>query len=100
MTRFEAAPSRHAQQRPRFACQGAIAGSKGYLLARLYAEQRVSLLIVAPDARQRDQLVDDLRCFLSGLPASTPTEPGFANQVLPYDHQVTASAASMTYQQH
>jgi transcription-repair coupling factor (superfamily II helicase) len=100
VTRFEAAPSRHAQQRPRFACQGAIAGSKGYLLARLYAEQRVSLLIVAPDARQRDQLVDDLRCFLSGLPASTPTEPGFANQVLPYDHQVTASAASMTYQQH
>ena len=110
MTLFEAMTPLPTSQRPSFVCRGTIAGTKGYLLARLHAEQGGPLLIVTPDTAQRDQLVDDLRCFLSdlsspllaktALPDSDLPYSGFDHRVLRYDHHVAAPTASVTVQQH
>ena len=48
-----------ATPRPRLTVGGLTAGTKGYFLARLFVESGVSLLVVTPDAHQRDLLSDD-----------------------------------------
>lgn len=65
---------------------GITGSAKAYLLARLFAEQRLPLFIVTPDAAQRDQLCNDLQCLLSGLDATE-----FDQLVLRYVHYQSAS---------
>ncbi len=77
-----------AMQRPLLTLRGAIAGAKGYLLARLFAERRVPLLVVTPDARQRDLLYDDIRCFLDGMSVTVSPWQNLADMVCRYEHQV------------
>ncbi len=48
----------------------ATGSAKAYVLARLFAEQRLPLFIVAPDATQRDLLYNDLQCLLESLDAT------------------------------
>jgi transcription-repair coupling factor (superfamily II helicase) len=67
VTFFEALRGREAPQEEPLAMRGVVAGAKAYLLARLFVEQRRSLLIITPDDRQRDLLYDDLRCFLADV---------------------------------
>ncbi len=101
MTRFEAVrPPHAASQRPVHVLRGVVAGAKGYLLARLYVEQRVPLFIVMPDAQQRDQMYDDLRCWLADLPSTDSTEHGFEDAVLRYEPCSASPVGSVAYQQH
>jgi transcription-repair coupling factor (superfamily II helicase) len=65
VTLFEALRECEAPQEEPLAVRGVVSGAKAYLLARLFVEQRRSLLIITPDGRQRDLLYDDLRCFLA-----------------------------------
>ena len=88
-----------AMQRPLLTLRGAIAGAKGYLLARLFAERGVPLLVVTPDARQRDFLYDDIRCFLNGMSVTVSPWQHLADMVCRYEHQVTAPAGTISYQQ-
>ena len=60
---------------------GLSGSARAYFFARLFAEQRLPLLIITPNAAQRDQLCRDLRCLLSGLDATA-----FEQLVLPYIH--------------
>jgi transcription-repair coupling factor (superfamily II helicase) len=75
-----------------------ITGAKGYLLARLFVEQRVPLLVVAPDARQRDLLYRDLRCFLADLPAASASP--LPECVYCYTYHTSGAPGSVAYQQH
>jgi transcription-repair coupling factor (superfamily II helicase) len=68
-------------ERPLLTLQGLSGSARAYFLARLFATQRLPLLIVAPNAAQRDQLHDDLQCLLAGLDATT-----FDQLVLRYIH--------------
>ena len=85
--------------RPLLTLRGAIAGAKGYLLARLFTERRVPLLVVTTDARQRDLLYNDLRCFLDGLSLPMPAGQDMAGLVCRYEHQVAESPGTVAYQQ-
>jgi transcription-repair coupling factor (superfamily II helicase) len=93
------APSQ-ATQRPLLVLQGVVAGTKGYLLARLVVEQRLPLFVVTPDVRQRDLLYDDLRCFLADFCLASPTAQGLDDLVCRYDPQPAAVAGVVAYQQH
>ncbi len=75
------APSPH---RPLLTMHGITGSAKAYLLARLFAEQRLPLFIVTPDVEQRDQLCDNLQCLLSGLDATA-----FDQLVLRYVHHLS-----------
>ena len=58
--------------RPRHTVSGLTGGAKAYYLARLFVERGVSLVVVTPDAHQRDLLYDDLQCLLAGIPDALP----------------------------
>ncbi|ETX03785.1 MAG: hypothetical protein ETSY2_32560 [Candidatus Entotheonella gemina] len=78
-------------ERPLLALRGLSGSARAYFLARLFAEQRLPLLIVTPGAAQRDQLCHDLQSLLANLDATA-----FDQLVLPYLHnghgpEVTAS---------
>ncbi len=88
-----------AMQRPLLTLRGVIAGAKGYLLARLFAERCVPLLVVTPDARQRDLLYDDIRCFLDGMSVTASPWLNLADMVCRYEHQVVDPAGTISYQQ-
>jgi transcription-repair coupling factor (superfamily II helicase) len=79
--------------------RGAVAGAKGYILARCFAEYRVPCLIVTPDTRQRDQLYADLQCFLAGIALTGSSLPGTADVVHCYAPLPLAPAGSVAYQQ-
>jgi transcription-repair coupling factor (superfamily II helicase) len=87
------------RQRPLLTVRGALAGAKGYLLARLFAERRVPLLVVTPDARQRDLLYDDLRCFLQGMSLTIPPWQDMVDIVCRYEHQVANAPGTVACQQ-
>ena len=67
----------HAAETGRAAPQilrGSRPGGQGYLLARWFADRRAPLLAVTSEPARRDELIDDLRCFLADLPtSSSPT---------------------------
>jgi transcription-repair coupling factor (superfamily II helicase) len=86
-------------QRPLLALRGAIAGAKGYLLARLFAERRAPLVVVTPDARQRDLLCDDLRCFLRGMLSPAMPWQELAEVVCCYEPHVADAPGTLIYQQ-
>ena len=65
--------------RPLLTLQGLSGSARAYFLARLFVEHRLPLLIITPNATQRDQLCHDLRCLLAHLEATT-----FEHLVLPY----------------
>ncbi|ETW99048.1 MAG: hypothetical protein ETSY1_16455 [Candidatus Entotheonella factor] len=69
-------------ERPRLTLQGLTGSARAYFLARLFAEQRLPLLIVTPNAVQRNELCNDLQCLLANLDATL-----FDQLVLPYAHQ-------------
>lgn len=69
---------RETAQHPRLTICGARAGVQGYLLARLAREYGGPLLIVTPDAQQRDVLCEDLECFLAEWVGSESTWEGRA----------------------
>ena len=54
-------PRPMAMPRPRHTVSGITGGAKAYFLARLFVEYGVSLVVVTPDAYQRDVLCDDLQ---------------------------------------
>jgi transcription-repair coupling factor (superfamily II helicase) len=88
-----------ALQRPRLTVEGLTAGTKGYFLARLFVESGVSLLVVTPDAHQRDLLYDDLQCLLAGMPEAPPHWQGLESVVCRYIHQAPLSADAVAFQQ-
>jgi transcription-repair coupling factor (superfamily II helicase) len=88
------------QTRPRLALRGGAAGAKGYLLARCFDEQRVPLLIVTPDARQRDALTTDLRFFLAGFSPTSLPPSGGEDRVCPYIHPPANTAQPYASAQH
>jgi transcription-repair coupling factor (superfamily II helicase) len=76
-----------------------VAGAKGYLLARLFVEHAVPMLVVTPDVRQRDLLYNDLRCFLAGLSLTAPHWQGMAEVVYCYEPRPPEPMGSLAYQQ-
>ncbi len=50
--------------------RGSRPGGQGYLLARWFAERRAALFVVTPEPACRDELINDLRCFLADSPGS------------------------------
>lgn len=104
MTLIGALASRQASQQSKFVFRGVTAGAKSYLLARLFTDQHAPLLVITPDVSQRDQLVQDLQCFLAKSPSVLSTSydgghTGFDRRVLAYDHRVSAVSGSVSYQQ-
>ncbi|HEY7491907.1 MAG TPA: DEAD/DEAH box helicase, partial [Candidatus Tectomicrobia bacterium] len=79
--------------------RGVVAGAKGYLLARLFVEHAVPMLVVTPDVRQRDLLYNDLRCFLAGLSLTAPHWQGMAEVVYCYEPRPPEPMGSLAYQQ-
>ena len=61
-------PRPAAIPRPRHTVSGITGSAKAYFLARLFVESGVSLVVVTPDAHQRDVLYDDLKSLLAGMP--------------------------------
>jgi transcription-repair coupling factor (superfamily II helicase) len=100
VTLFDALRERDAPQPPRLAVHGVIAGAKGYLLARLFVEQRVSLFVVTPDARQRDLLYDDLRCFLAEVAAIASPWTALPECVYRYISHIPGVSSAIDCQQH
>ncbi|MGQ4807936.1 Transcription-repair-coupling factor [Candidatus Entotheonellaceae bacterium PAL068K] len=92
--------SSHDTLPPRLAMRGVVAGAKGYVLARLLLEQRAPLLVVTPDARQRDLLYDDLRCFLADLSAVSASWSSLPEPVYRYTYHTPGVCGSVAYQQH
>src|SRR5687768_6890698 len=68
-------------ERPLLTLQGLSGSSRAYFLARLFAEQHLPLLIVTPNATQRDQLCHDLQCLLASFDTTT-----YEQLVLRYIH--------------
>ncbi len=68
-------------ERPVRKLQGLSGSARAYFLARLFAEHRLPLFIVAPNADQRDRLCNDLQCLLANLDATS-----FDQLVLRYIH--------------
>jgi transcription-repair coupling factor (superfamily II helicase) len=79
---------------------GITGGAQAYFLARLFIESGVSLVIVTPNAHQRDVLYDDLRSLLAGMPEAPPHWQGLESVVCRYLHQAPPSVDSGTFQQH
>ena len=52
--------------------RGSRPGGQSYLLARWFAERPGPLFVVTPEPARRDELINDLRCFLDDLPSSSP----------------------------
>jgi transcription-repair coupling factor (superfamily II helicase) len=77
-----------------------LAGAKGYLLARLFVEQCMPLLIITPDVRQRDLLAADMQSFLAGFCLPSSRLPDVDTIVCPYTHQAPSPANTVAYQQH
>lgn len=86
-------------QRPLLTVSGVTTGAKGYFVARLFVECGASLLVVTPDALQRDLLVDDLQCLLAGMPLVPPHWQGLESVVCRYVHRTPAAAASRAMSQ-
>lgn len=80
-------------QRPLLTVSGLTSGAKSYFLARLFVACGASLLVVTPDAQQRDSLADDMQSLLAGMPLSPPHWQGLESVVCRYEHR-TASPAS------
>src|SRR5215831_21143067 len=93
-------PGPTAMPRPRHTVSGITGGAQAYFLARLFIESGVSLVIVTPNAHQRDVLYDDLRSLLAGMPEAPPHWQGLESVVCRYLHQASPSADSGTFQQH
>jgi hypothetical protein len=70
--------------RPRHTVSGITGGAKAYFLARLFVECGVSLVVVTPDAHQRDVLYDDLKSLLAGMPDAPPHWQGLESVVCRY----------------
>ena len=93
-------PRPTAMPRPRHTVSGITGGTKAYFLARLFVECGVSLVVVTPDAHQRDGLYDDLQSLLSGMPDAPPHWQGLESVVCRYLHQASLSADVIAFQQH
>src|SRR5438128_4806183 len=93
-------PRPTALPRPRHTVSGITGGAKAYFLARLFVESGVSLVVVTPDAHQRDVLYDDLQCLLAGMPDAPPHWQGLESVVCRYVHQAPLSAHVIAFQPH
>ena len=93
-------PRPTAMPRPRPMVSGITGGAKAYFLARLFVECGVSLVVVTPDAHQRDVLYDDLQCLLAGMPDTPPHWQGLESVVCRYLHQAPPSADVVAFQQY
>src|SRR6266568_3432695 len=89
-----------ADLQPRTTVSGITGGAKAYFLARLFVESGVSLVVVTPDAHQRDVLYDDLQGLLAGMPDAPPHWQGLESVVCRYLHQAPLSADVIAFQQH
>src|SRR5712691_7987612 len=93
-------PRPTAMPRPRHTVSGVTGGAKAYFLARLFVECGMSLVVVTPDAHQRDMLYDDLQCLLAGMPDAPSHWQGLESVVCRYLHQAPLSADVVAFQQH
>jgi transcription-repair coupling factor (superfamily II helicase) len=93
-------PGPTAVPRPQHTVSGLTGGAKAYFLARLFVEYGVSLVVVTPDAHQRDVLYNDLQCLLAGMPDSPPHWQGLESVVCRYVPQAPPSADVAAFQQH
>src|SRR5207249_4138214 len=89
-----------ADLQPRSTVSGITGGAKAYFLARLCVESGVSLVVVTPDAHQRNVLYDDLQGLLTGMPDAPPHWQGLESVVCRYLHQAPLSADIIAFQQH
>src|SRR5215475_14121999 len=89
-----------AMPRPRYTVSGITGGAKAYFLARQFVESGVSLVVVTPDAHQRDVLSDDLQSLLAGMPDAPPHWQGLESVVCRYLHRPPPSADAVAFQQH
>ena len=99
MTLFQALQEREAPQVVRQVVRGVITAAKGYVLARLLVEQRVPLLVVTPDVRQRDLLFDDLQCLLADLSAVSSAWPALPTYVYRYMYHAPGVSHTVASQQ-
>ena len=80
--------------------RGSRPGGQGFLLARRFAAQRTPMLIVTPESGRRDELIDDLRCFLDDPPdaSSCCPESGVVLGYIPepQENQPQAPPADLT----
>src|SRR5256886_16872164 len=88
-----------ADLQPRTTVSGITGGAKAYFLARLFVEYGVSLVVVTPDAHQRDVLCDDVQGLLAGMPDAPPHWQGLESVVCRYLHQAPLSADAVAFQQ-
>ena len=88
-----------ADLQPRTTVSGITGGAKAYFLARLFVECGMSLVVVTPDAHQRDVLADDLQSLLAGMPDAPPQWQGLESVVCRYLHQASPSADVVVFQQ-
>ena len=63
--------------------RGSRPGGQGYLLARRFADRPAPLFVVTPESSRRDELINDLRCFLDD-PPSSPSGCAASGVVLGY----------------
>jgi len=66
---------------------GLSGSARAYFLARLFVGQPLPLFIITPNATQRDQLCNDLQCFLAHLDVTA-----FDQLILRYIHRAHAHA--------
>ena len=64
--------------------RGSRPGGQGFLLARWFAERRAPLFVVTPEPARRDEIINDLRCFLDDDPPNSPSCPAESSVVLGY----------------
>ena len=64
--------------------RGSRPGGQGFLLARRFAERRAPLFVVTPEPARRDEIINDLRCFLDGALPSSSSCPAASSVVLEY----------------
>jgi transcription-repair coupling factor (superfamily II helicase) len=95
VTLFQALQEREAPQ----VVRGVITAAKGYVLARLLVEQRVPLLVVTPDSRQRDLLYDDLRCLLTDVSEVSASWPALSAYVYRYMYHTPGGSQAIASQQ-
>src|SRR5215475_14605405 len=93
-------PGPPAMPRPRHTVSGITGGAQAYFLARLFIESGVSLVIVTPNAHQRDVLYDDLKSLLAGMPDAPPHWQGLESVLCRYLQQAPLTADVIAFQQH